>query len=92
MAQAKPVYGGYEMSFRGCHITMESVMGTKPLNPSQMTKRIWSYIRRERLFAKAAAQRVTPRSRATRGTHMSSGKGRPLLVPNRGAEVVLRLR
>ena len=31
---------------------MESVMGSKPIGPSEMTKKIWAYVKRKRLAKK----------------------------------------
>lgn len=51
MAKKKP-FGGYSINFKGCKDTMESVMGSSPIGPSEMTKKIWGYVKRKRLAKK----------------------------------------
>lgn len=43
-AKKKP-FGGYNLNFTDCHETLEQVFGKKPITPSQMTKKIWNYIK-----------------------------------------------
>lgn len=61
-------------------------MGHKPLDPSEMTKKIWAYVKRKRLASKAKvkdmAQRISLPPEAARGTQMPSGKGWRLVVPS----------
>ncbi len=45
----KKAFGGYTVNFRDCEHTLESVFGTKPIAPSQMTKKLWAYVKRNRL-------------------------------------------
>ena len=42
-------FGGYSINFKGCGDTMESVFGGTPIGPSEMTKRLWAYVKRKRL-------------------------------------------
>ncbi|MBI4242310.1 MAG: hypothetical protein HY613_11390 [Candidatus Rokubacteria bacterium] len=49
MAKRKAAFGGYSISFKGCKDSVESVFGSKPIGPSVMTKKIWSYVKRKRL-------------------------------------------
>jgi len=51
MAKKKP-FGGYSINFKGCKDTMESVMGSGPIGPSEMTKKIWAYVKRKKLAKK----------------------------------------
>ncbi len=53
MAKAgrKP-FGGYSISFRGCSDSLESVFGSSPIGPSEMTKKIWAYVKRRKLAGK----------------------------------------
>ena len=37
MAKKKVAFGGYAINFKGCDDTLESVMGSKPIGPSEMT-------------------------------------------------------
>ncbi|PYO51882.1 MAG: hypothetical protein DMD83_26875, partial [Candidatus Rokuibacteriota bacterium] len=52
MAKKKAAFGGYAINFKGCSDTLESVMGDKPIGPSEMTKKIWAYVKRKRLGKK----------------------------------------
>lgn len=53
MAKAKKLaFGGYSINFKGCTDTLESVMGSAPIGPSEMTKKIWAYVKRKRLAKK----------------------------------------
>ena len=45
----KKPFGGYNIRFENCPETMEQVFGKNPLTPSQMTKKIWQYIKRHKL-------------------------------------------
>lgn len=45
----KKAFGGYTVNFRGCTHDLEQVFGTKPIAPSQMTKKLWAYVKRNRL-------------------------------------------
>lgn len=55
MAQAKTprkstkAFGGYQISFAGRTDTVTDVFGDKPLAPSEMTKRLWSYVKKHQL-------------------------------------------
>ena len=41
----KPTFGGYAISFAGRSETVEQVFGKKPIAPSEMTKRIWIFVK-----------------------------------------------
>lgn len=55
MARAKTprknpkAFGGYQVSFAGRTETVEDVFGAAALAPSEMTKRLWSYVKKYRL-------------------------------------------
>jgi hypothetical protein len=49
---AKKKFGGYSISFKGCKDSVESVFGSSPIAPSEMTKKIWAYVKRKKLGAK----------------------------------------
>ena len=53
MAKPKPKkkvpFGGYAISFKGCTDTLESLFGSAPIPPSEMTKRLWAYVKRKHL-------------------------------------------
>ena len=48
----KVPFGGYEVCFKGCANTLESLFGSAPMPPSGMTKRLWDYVKRHRLATK----------------------------------------
>ena len=47
--KSKKAFGGYTINFKGCRDTVDKVFGTKPIAPSQMTKKLWAYVKRKRL-------------------------------------------
>ena len=49
MAKKKVAFGGYSISFKDCKDSAESIFGSKPIGPSVMTKKLWSYVKRKRL-------------------------------------------
>ncbi len=49
MAKKKAAFGGYSINFKGCMDSVESVFGSKPIGPSEMTKKLWAYVKRKRL-------------------------------------------
>src|SRR5262245_52188179 len=48
----KPAFGGSAISFEGCTDTLESLYGSAPIGPSEMTKKIWTYVKRRGLAKK----------------------------------------
>ena len=42
-------FGGYAISFSGRSETVEEVFGKAPITPSEMTKRIWKFVKAKRL-------------------------------------------
>ena len=48
----RPAFGGYAISFSGCSDSLESVFGAAPIAPSEMTKKLWSYVKRRGLAKK----------------------------------------
>jgi hypothetical protein len=52
MAKKKLAFGGYSINFKGCSDTLEKVMCSTPIGPSEMTKKIWAYVKRKRLAKK----------------------------------------
>jgi chromatin remodeling complex protein RSC6 len=52
-AKAKKVaFGGYSINFKGCSDTLESIMGSSPITPPEMTKKIWGYVKKRKLGGK----------------------------------------
>ena len=49
MATKKAAFGGYTINFKGCTDTMEAVFGNKPVSPSDMTKKLWAYVKKQKL-------------------------------------------
>jgi len=45
-------FGGYEVCFKGRTDTLEELFGGTPMAPSDMTKRLWDYVKRHRLATK----------------------------------------
>jgi len=45
----KGAFGGYKVNFNGRHDTLEYVFGTRPLAPSDMTKKLWNYVKTKKL-------------------------------------------
>ena len=48
----KKAFGGYSICFKGCDDTLEKVFGSKPIGPSDMTKSIWAYVKKNKLAGK----------------------------------------
>ena len=46
--KTKP-FGGYNIIFGGCNETLEEVFGRKPVTPSEMTKKLWHYVKKYKL-------------------------------------------
>lgn len=42
-------FGGYAISFAGRKETIEQVFGNKPIAPSEMTKKIWAFVKSKSL-------------------------------------------
>jgi len=45
----KKPFGGYAINFAGRKETVEQVFGKKPIPPSQMTKKIWAFVKANKL-------------------------------------------
>jgi hypothetical protein len=52
MAKGKKAFGGYSICFKGCKDSLEAVFGGAPIGPSEMTKKIWAYVKRKKLAGK----------------------------------------
>ncbi len=50
-SKRKP-FGGYAINFAGRTDTVEQIFGTKPVTPSEMTKKIWIFIKSRHLANK----------------------------------------
>jgi hypothetical protein len=48
----KKAFGGYSISFKGASDSLESVFGDSPIGPSEMTKKLWAYVKRRKLAGK----------------------------------------
>ena len=51
MAAKKP-FGGYTISFAGRKETVEDVFGKGKVTPSEMTKKLWQFIKAKKLSSK----------------------------------------
>ncbi len=49
---AKKKFGGYCISFKGRKDSVESVFGSGHIAPSEMTKKIWAYVKKHKLGGK----------------------------------------
>ncbi len=49
---AKKAFGGYAINFKGRTETVEDVFGNKPVAPSEMTKKLWAYVKSKKLASK----------------------------------------
>lgn len=49
---AKKAFGGYTISFKGCDDSLEKVFGSGAVTPSEMTKKIWAYVKKNKLAGK----------------------------------------
>ena len=45
----KPAFGGYAISFAGRKETAEQIFGKKTIAPSEMTKKIWAFVKAKSL-------------------------------------------
>ena len=45
----KKAFGGYAINFTGRKETVEEVFGKKPIAPSEMTKKIWAFVKAKSL-------------------------------------------
>ena len=48
----KPAFGGYAINFQGRSDSLESLFGVTPIGPAEMTKKLWSYVKRRGLGTK----------------------------------------
>lgn len=48
----KKAFGGYSINFSGRTETVEQVFGKGDLPPSEMTKRLWKFVKAKRLASK----------------------------------------
>ncbi len=49
---AKKAFGGYSICFKGRKETLEEVFGSGKLAPSEMTKKIWTFVKAKKLAGK----------------------------------------
>ena len=42
-------FGGYAINFAGRKETVEQIFGKKPIPPSEMTKKIWAFVKAKNL-------------------------------------------
>ncbi|MDO8627943.1 MAG: hypothetical protein Q7K42_05745 [Candidatus Diapherotrites archaeon] len=52
MAEKKKPFGGYSISFKGRKETVEEVFGSGAVTPSEMTKKIWAFVKGKKLSSK----------------------------------------
>jgi chromatin remodeling complex protein RSC6 len=44
-------FGGYTINFKNIRHSLEEVFGSKPVTPSEMTKKLWAYVKKHKLNA-----------------------------------------
>ena len=49
---AKKAFGGYTICFKGRKETVEQVFGSGKIAPSEMTKKIWAFVKSKKLAGK----------------------------------------
>ncbi len=49
---AKKPFGGYAICFKGCTETAEDIFGSGKIPPSEMTKKIWAYVKKKGIAGK----------------------------------------
>lgn len=49
---AKKAFGGYSLNFKGVESTLEEVFGSSPIAPSEMTKKLWNFVKKHKLGGK----------------------------------------
>jgi len=47
--KTKKAFGGYSISFKNRYETLEQVFGKTGIAPSEMTKKLWKFIKNKRL-------------------------------------------
>lgn len=45
----KKAFGGYAINFAGRQESAEQIFGKKPIAPSEMTKKIWAFVKSKKL-------------------------------------------
>jgi hypothetical protein len=45
-------FGGFSISFKGASDSLETVFGSAPIGPAEMTKKLWAYVKRRKLAGK----------------------------------------
>ena len=50
--KAKKAFGGYSISFKNRQESLELVFGKPNVTPSEMTKKLWKFIKKKRLGKK----------------------------------------
>ncbi|MEM7819741.1 MAG: hypothetical protein QXD48_02845 [Candidatus Aenigmatarchaeota archaeon] len=48
----KKSFGGYTISFAGRKETLEDVFGKEKITPSEMTKKLWGFVKSKKLAGK----------------------------------------
>lgn len=48
----KKAFGGYSIKFKGVKESLEDVFGSAALAPSEMTKRLWAFVKKKKIAGK----------------------------------------
>ena len=55
MAKKKVAFGGYSINFKGCNDSLEEIMGGRRIGPSEMSKKLWAYVKRKHALKREKA-------------------------------------
>ncbi len=49
---AKKAFGGLTINFSDCNHTLSAIFGNKPIAPSEMTKKLWNYVKKYKIMSR----------------------------------------
>lgn len=47
----KGAFGGLTINFSQCNETLQDIFGNKPIAPSEMTKKLWGYVKKYKIMS-----------------------------------------
>ncbi len=48
----KKAFGGYSINFKGIKDSLEDVFGSSAIAPSEMTKKLWQFVKKKNIAGK----------------------------------------
>ena len=54
-AKGKAAFGGMSINFKGREESMEDIFGAVEVSPSDMTKKLWKFVKDKKLMSKEAS-------------------------------------